>query len=88
MFNKFSFWSASANCAETIAAATRSHLFRIPYALFTCESGFYQFVDQNHVDASSEDTTEILDAAARAQTGGFSQYNAGAEYHVAVYEVR
>lgn len=91
VFSKFGFWSAPANCAETIIGVTRkprSRSLQIPYALFYRESESYRYVGQNHVRVSSEDTVGIIHEAARVHIGGTPQYNTRTGYNVIVYEVQ
>ena len=88
VFSEFNFWSAFANRAETIIAATRKHQLRIPYALFNREASSYRFVDQNHVDISSEDTVGLLHNIVRTHIECIPPYDEETGYHIVVYEVR
>jgi len=91
VFSKFGFWSAFANRTETTIAATRKprdRPLRIPYALFCRESGSYQCVGENHVDASSEDTVELLHGGIHAHIRAIPPYNEETGHEIIVYEVR
>jgi hypothetical protein len=80
--------SASVNHAEATIAAMRKYHVRIPYALFNRESDSYRFVDQNHVDASSEDTVGLLQDIVRTHVQCIPPYDKETGYHIVVYEVR
>ena len=76
------------NCIEAIIAAVRKYQLRIPYALFNRQSNSYRFVDQNHVDAFSEDTVGLLHDIVRTHIECIPPYDNETVYHVVVYEVR
>ena len=55
--------------------------------MFSRESDPYRFVDQNHVDASSEDTVGLIHDVVRTHIECIPRYNKGIEYNIVVYEV-
>ena len=65
----------------------RKHQLRIPYVLFNRESDSYRFVDQNHVDVSSEDTVGLLHNIVRTHIESIPPYDRETEYNIVVYEV-
>jgi len=85
VFSKFSFWSASTNCAETVIAATRT--LRFSLVLFERKSESLEFAGHDCVNASSEQTVQAILDAVRGYIKLLPTHSAKTGHCIEVYEV-